>query len=292
VIQIRDAEGNDVERSDVPITAAVASGDGALGGGTTILTDSQGRAEFSDLRILGGTGAHVLIFAAAGHTSVVSEPIDVRQAEGPPQLAAIDDEYSVNEGSDKVWKFDAPGVLSNDRVGPGSSVELVGDASNGGLTLRDNGSFEYRPGPDYFGPDTFTYRIRQGSSASNTGTVRITVRPVNDSPRFELQGSPDRKVSRDAGPQRVENFARDIRLGPSNGSESDQTGTFIVTTDKDALFSALPSISYPDGTLTYTPSGLTGKANVTVQLKDSGGTENGGADTSRSHTFTITVTRD
>jgi hypothetical protein len=161
--------------------------------------------------------------------------------------------------------------------------------SNGNLTLRSDGSFSYRPGPDYFGPDAFTYRIRQGGDLSNTATVSITVRPVNDSPRFSLRQDALR-VSQSAGPQREENFARDIVLGPSNGNENNQQGTFIVTTDNDALFSAGPSISYPGGTLTYTPSGVTGTARVTVVLRDNGGTDRGGDDTSRPESFTITVT--
>jgi hypothetical protein len=97
-------------------------------------------------------------------------------------------------------------------------------------------------------------------------------------------------VSRHAGPQTIENFAQAINLGTSNGSEDDQTATFIVSTDNEAIFSAGPSISYPAGTLSYTPSGRTGSAKVTVRLKDNGGTENGGSDTSGPQSFTITVT--
>src|SRR2546430_13581610 len=45
-----------------------------------------------------------------------------------------------------------------------------------------------------------------------------------------------------------------------------------------------------NGTLTYTPAaGATGTATVTVSLHDSGGTANGGIDTSAAQTFTITL---
>ena len=44
--------------------------------------------------------------------------------------------------------------------------------------------------------------------------------------------------------------------------------------------------------MTYTPAaGATGTATVTVQIRDNGGTANGGVDTSAPQTFTITVTR-
>ena len=65
--------------------------------------------------------------------------------------------------------------------------------------------------------------------------------------------------------------------------------SFVVTTDKPALFVVPPSIS-PDGTLTYTPRLLgLGVATVTVYAVDDGGTANGGKDTSPSQTFTITI---
>jgi hypothetical protein len=56
-----------------------------------------------------------------------------------------------------------------------------------------------------------------------------------------------------------------------------------------ALFSAGPAIS-STGTLSYTPAAnANGSATITINLKDSGGTANGGGDTSTAQTFIITV---
>ena len=55
------------------------------------------------------------------------------------------------------------------------------------------------------------------------------------------------------------------------------------------LFTVAPTVS-PNGTLTYTSSGVSGSATITLVLKDDGGTPNGGKDTSVPHTFAITVT--
>src|SRR4051812_17972223 len=78
VIQLRAPGGDELHTSGVAVTAAIVSGSGTLAGTTTRLTDANGRAEFSDLRIDGATGAHVLIFAASGYTSSISTPIDVQ----------------------------------------------------------------------------------------------------------------------------------------------------------------------------------------------------------------------
>src|SRR5204863_604585 len=63
----------------------------------------------------------------------------------------------------------------------------------------------------------------------------------------------------------------------------------ITGNTNTALFSAGPAVSSA-GTLTYTPAAdANGSATITTNLKDDGGTANGGVDTSASQTFTITV---
>src|SRR2546429_93753 len=66
--------------------------------------------------------------------------------------------------------------------------------------------------------------------------------------------------------------------------------TFQVTGNTNsALFSAGPAIG-STGTLAYTlAANANGLATITINLKDDGGTTNGGVDTSASQTFTITV---
>ncbi|MEO1524863.1 MAG: tandem-95 repeat protein [Planctomycetota bacterium] len=66
------------------------------------------------------------------------------------------------------------------------------EPSNGTLTVTDNraGEFTYLPDPDFYGTDTFTYRLstQENSNAgvnSTFATVTITVAPVNDTPGVE-----------------------------------------------------------------------------------------------------------
>ncbi len=66
VVQVRDAAGNPVQAAGVTITAAIESGAGQIGGTTSQTTGANGRATFTNLEIVGATGSHRLIFAAAG----------------------------------------------------------------------------------------------------------------------------------------------------------------------------------------------------------------------------------
>jgi len=78
VIQLRDAAGNPVAQAGAAVTAEKASGSGTLGGTLTVLTDDQGTATFTDLRITGLlSGNHTIRFVSEGLTSVVSSTVTV-----------------------------------------------------------------------------------------------------------------------------------------------------------------------------------------------------------------------
>jgi hypothetical protein len=85
-------------------------------------------------------------------------------------------------------------------------------------------------------------------------------------------------------------WATNLRSGPPG--EPAQALTFIVTTDNPGLFATPPAINPVNGTLTLAVGNATGVANVTVVLKDDGGTANGGVDQSAPQTFVITVLRE
>ncbi|MFK7869749.1 MAG: Ig-like domain-containing protein [Roseobacter sp.] len=61
-------------------------------------------------------------------------------------------------------------------------VEIVSGVENGTLELGENGAFTYTPFDDFFGSDSFTYRVSDGELSSEIATISITVNPVNDLP--------------------------------------------------------------------------------------------------------------
>ena len=64
-----------------------------------------------------------------------------------------------------------------------STVEIVSGAGRGTVTNNNNGTFDYVPNADLFGPDSFQYRlVDPEGAASPAATVTIQVGGVNDAP--------------------------------------------------------------------------------------------------------------
>src|SRR6185295_14291762 len=76
------------------------------------------------------------------------------------------------------------GVKANDTDADSDplTVTLVDDVAHGTLSLGSNGSFTYTPDANYFGADSFTYTVNDGTADSNTATVTLTIDSVNDAP--------------------------------------------------------------------------------------------------------------
>jgi hypothetical protein len=70
-VQLQDASGNPLGQAGIEIRASIASGGGTLGGMTTVITNANGRADFTDLSIIGAPGPRRLRFASLSPSSEV-----------------------------------------------------------------------------------------------------------------------------------------------------------------------------------------------------------------------------
>lgn len=269
---------------------------------TGMITFRDGTTTFATIPLAASGGASAATTLPAGqHTITAQYSGDanfggstsptlvqhVRVVDRPP--VATNDAYAVNE--DAVLTVAAAGVLGNDSDPDGNPITAVRvtNPAHGALLLNADGSFTYTPAADYFGPDAFTYQASDGTLASATATVAITVNPVNDPPSFTAGA--DQTASGGSGRVTVTSWATNISPGPAN--ERGQTVTFTVTNDNAAAFAPgqQPAVA-SDGTLTFQPASIVlarMTATVTVVAHDNGGTANGGQDTSASQQFTITI---
>jgi VCBS repeat-containing protein len=269
--------GNDYGR-----TALTAAAAGVANGGTVALAGSGG---FTFTPSPGFCGAASFGYIAADGNGLKSATGTATVRVNCDPIAGADS-FSVLEDSGSS----ALTVLANDsdpEDGTNLKITAVTQAAHGTVAIAAGaGWVTYVPQPDFFGSDSFTYTVSDTRGDTATATVTVTVKPVDDVPRFVKGG--DQTVLEDAGAKTVAGWATGISAGPVN--ESAQTLNFIVTTNNDALFSALPAIA-SNGTLTFTPAvNANGSATVTVALHDNGTTIDGGVDTSASQTFVITVT--
>src|SRR4029077_18657982 len=85
---------------------------------------------------------------------------------------AVDDSYPTPE--DTPLTVAAPGVLGNDTDIDSAALTLtaavVAGPAHGALTLNPNGGFLYTPAANYNGPDSFTYKVSDGTLDSNIAT--------------------------------------------------------------------------------------------------------------------------
>ncbi len=88
---------------------------------------------------------------------------------------ASDDSYSVNQT--ESLSVAVTGVIANDSDIDNDPliVALVTGPAHGSLTLNADGSFTYTPDMAYFGADSFTYQIDDGTTTGNVATVNLTV---------------------------------------------------------------------------------------------------------------------
>ncbi|HEU5048754.1 MAG TPA: Ig-like domain-containing protein, partial [Gemmatimonadales bacterium] len=140
VIQLRDASGSPVALAGVEVVATISSGGGTLGGTTTVSTDAQGQATFTNLSITGSPGTRRLLFAASGFTAVTSAEIAVTA----PGVSQAQSSFTADPAAVTVGAPSTLTVTLRDQSGapvPGVSISLGTDASGTfGSTTLTSGS--------------------------------------------------------------------------------------------------------------------------------------------------------
>jgi hypothetical protein len=156
-----------------------------------------------------------------------------------------------------------------------------------------NGSLSFTPVANASGSATITITVQDSGGTENSGvdtvtrSFSVTVTAVNDAPSFTAGANQTVKSS--AGEQTVNGWASGFSAGPADEASQTLLGYTVVSNTNSALFSIAPAID-SSGTLTYMPKpGARGVATIGVVVRDSGGTTNGGVDTSTVQTFTITI---
>jgi VCBS repeat-containing protein len=212
---------------------------------------------------------------------------------------ATGDSYNTDEDLALVVTA-ASGALANDTDVDGNSLTAVKvtDPSHGSVTLNSNGSFTYTPTANYNGPDSFTYKANDGGLDSNTVTVTLTVKSVNDAPSGANKTV---SVNEDAT---FTFAASDFGFSDPNDTPADALSAVKITQLPGAgslklegvavtLNQLVSKAAIDANKLTFTPAtnaSGTGYATLDFRVQDNGGVVNGGVDLDpTSNTVTVDV---
>ena len=144
---------------------------------------------------------------------------------------------------------DTPGSININAVSPLANPtftsQILSSPSHGALS-GSGLNLTYTPNQDYHGPDSFTFKVNDGSHDSNTSTFTLTVTEVNDAPT----AADDSVMTDEDTPLNLS--AADLTANDSTGPADESLQTLSVT-NVAATAATHGSVSINNGIVTYTP---------------------------------------
>jgi len=285
--------GNDnaTGTEDTPVTIAIstllANDSPGLGETTTqTLTLSAGTSASGTVAVV---GTNVLFTPATAVNGIRTFTYIVTDSGTPSltatgtvtvNLAAVNDAPtaradSVNTNEDTQLVITAASLLANDTPGrPAAtdestqtlSITAVGKpaATTGSVTLA-GGNITYVPALNFNGTETFTYTVLDSAGASSTGTVTVTVNPINDAP---VAGTDSVVAFKGVTLQiSVADLLGNDSAGPAN--EAGQTP--LTITAVSGAVNGTVSLNTTTGIIAFAPAaGFSGAASFQYTVQDSG----------------------
>ncbi|GAB5445868.1 tandem-95 repeat protein [Gymnodinialimonas sp.] len=255
-----DLIGNDTDVDGDTLELAAVSVDPALG---TVVDNGDGTVTFTPAPDYNGpVTIDYTVSDGNGGTDDGQAFVTVGSVNDGP--TAVDDSASTDEDTDVTFN-----VIGNDTDPDGDTLEVVGatvvDPATGTVTNNNDGTLTFTPALNYNGPAEITYTISDGNGGTDTGTVNVTVNPVNDDP-----------VAVDDIETTDEDVAVVVDL---LGNDSDVDGDTLVLQSFSVDPAEGTAVDNGDGTVTFTPAlNFNGPATITYVVSDgNGGTDTGEA---------------
>ncbi len=223
---------------------------------------------------LSGTAPNVTYTPAANYSGPDSFTFDVyddvtnsNTATVSITVTAVNDAPVANGQSVSTAEDTAKAITltASDVEGSPLTWSIVANPTHGALSGTAP-NVTYTPAANYYGADSFTFRVNDGTTNSNTATVSITVTPVDDVP-----------VANGQSVSTAEDTAKAITLTATELDGDPLTWSVLTTPTHGALSGTAPNV-------TYTPAAnYSGPDSFTFRVND-------GKTNSNTATVSITVT--
>lgn len=290
----------DKNLSSISLTAASSNQAAVRDADITITRDAVAIDTYTIAinNVVGGGGATITVTATDGNgnsrsdtffidTGVAPDPLEMTGGDSAVSLMILEDAgLTALSAADFAAATGATGTLSWSASGATKGTASATGSVSAPTTGASPTSVTYAPNANATGSDTFTVTVNDGS-ATDSRAVNVTITPVNDAPTLIVPST--QRVSGTGGSQRsIPGYAT---AQPGGGSdEAGQTFTYSVveTLDENNVVSGVSITS--TGELRFTPAAdAEGYAYYSVTLTDSGGTTNGGVDSSAPVTVTLSI---
>ena len=148
-------------------------------------------------------------------------------------------------------------VLTNDTDANGDPLTVtMASCPVGDVAIGPDGELTFTPNANFNGETTITYTVDDGNGGTDTGTVNVTVNPVNDAP-----------VANDDS---ASTSGTDPVVIPALANDTDVDGDALIITAVSSDDGT--AVANGDGTITFTANdGFTGDATITYTVTDPGG---------------------
>jgi hypothetical protein len=244
-------------------TLAITAVDAAVNGTVRL---AAGNVTFTPAADFVGVGSFRVTVSDGALTDAGIVTVTVVTASDPP--SASDDTLTTAEDTPVVVTVAALVANDSDPDGDTLAITAVGGAVHGAVALV-GGRVTFTPDANFAGAASFTYTVSDGG-ATDTGTVRVTVTPVNDAPvavRDEVVA--DNEV------------AEVVSVAMLVGNDTDVDGGALVITAVSEESVQGGTVTLGNGRVTYrAPAGFVGNDRFSYVVSDGAASAAGSVDVS------------
>ena len=140
--------------------------------------------------------------------------------------------------------------MANDPDGSPLTYSIVTGPTHGSISLNSTtGAYTYTPDANYFGSDSFTFKVNDGFTDSNVATVNLTINSVNDAPVASggsVSTAEDTPLSGSVSATDIDSptLTYSVVTGPAHGSLSLNASTGAYTYTPDLNYNGSDSFTF------------------------------------------------